>query len=107
MLGGRQISATGGSIDMMRGAALSSGGRSIVTLKSTAGSGQISCISPALSSGTAATALRTDIDYVVTEYGARRIRHLPLMARAEALIEIAHPDYREYLRDAWREMKLA
>ena len=107
MLGGRQISATGGSIDMMRGAALSSGGRSIVALKSTAGSGQISCISPALSSRTAATALRTDIDYVVTEYGARRIRHLPLMARAEALIEIAHPDYREYLRDAWREMKLA
>lgn len=49
----------------------------------------------------AATALRTDIDYVVTEYGARRIRHLPVMARAMALIEIAHPDFRARLRDQW------
>jgi len=107
MLGGRQISASGGSIDMMRGAALSCGGRSIVALKSTARDGQVSCISPALSSRTAVTALRTDVDYVVTEYGARRIRHLPLMARAKALIDLAHPEFRDWLRDEWKEMKLA
>jgi 4-hydroxybutyrate CoA-transferase len=99
MLGGRQISATGGSIDMMRGAALSRGGRSVVALQSTARGGEISCIRPALSEATAATALRTDVDYVVTEYGARRIRYLPLRARAEALIEIAHPDFRGWLSD--------
>ena len=103
MLQGRQISATGGSIDMMRGAALSAGGRSIIALKSTARGGTVSCIRPALPSGTATTALRTDVDYVVTEHGARRIRHLPLMARAEALIEIAHPDFRDSLRDQWKE----
>ena len=107
MLNGRQISATGGSIDMMRGAALSRGGRSIVALKSTARAGEVSCISPALSVRTATTALRTDVDYVVTEYGARRIRHLPLKARAEAMIEIAHPDFRDRLHDEWHEMMLA
>jgi 4-hydroxybutyrate CoA-transferase len=99
MLGGRQISATGGSVDMMRGASLSRGGRSVVALKSTARGGEVSCIRSSLGAQNAATALRTDVDYVVTEYGARRIRHLPLRARAEALIEIAHPDFREQLRD--------
>jgi 4-hydroxybutyrate CoA-transferase len=104
MLGSRQISATGGSIDMMRGAALSAGGRSIIALKSTARGGTVSCIRAAMNSGTATTALRTDVDYVVTEFGSRRIRHLPLMARAAALIEIAHPDFRDNLRDEWKEM---
>lgn len=107
MLGSRQISATGGSIDMMRGAALSAGGRSIIALKSTARGGTVSCIRPALTSGTATTALRTDVDYVVTEYGVRRIRHLPLMARAAALIEIAHPDFHDSLQDQWKEMMRA
>jgi 4-hydroxybutyrate CoA-transferase len=105
MLGGRQISATGGAIDMMRGAALSRGGRSIIALKATAKGGEISCIRPALTAQTATTALRTDVDYVVTEFGARRIRYLPLMARAEALIEIAHPDFRGQLRDQWKDMR--
>jgi 4-hydroxybutyrate CoA-transferase len=107
MLGSRQISATGGSIDMMRGAALSAGGRSIIALKSTARGGTVSCIRPALTAGTATTALRTDVDYVVTEYGVRRIRHLPLMARAAALIEIAHPDFHDSLQDQWKEMMRA
>ena len=94
----------GGSIDMMRGAALSTGGRSVIALKSSAKGGQVSCITLSLPANTATTVLRTDVDYVVTEYGARRIRHLPLRARAEALIEIAHPDFRDHLRDAWKEM---
>jgi 4-hydroxybutyrate CoA-transferase len=54
-----------------------------------------------LERGTAATALRTDVDYVVTEYGARRVRHLSTAARAEALIEIAAPEFRDQLRDEW------
>ena len=94
MLGGRQISGTGGAVDMMRGAALSRGGRSIVALSSTAEGGSVSRIVAAFTPHTATTALRTDVDWVVTEYGARRIGHLPLAARAEALIEIAHPDFR-------------
>jgi 4-hydroxybutyrate CoA-transferase len=107
MLGGRQVSGTGGSVDMMRGAALSRGGKSIVALSSTAGKGKVSRIVAALAPNAATTALRTDIDYVVTEHGARRIRHLPVMERAAALIEIAHPDYRDRLRDEWNEMMRA
>jgi acyl-CoA hydrolase len=45
-----------------------------------------------------------DIDCVVSEYGARPIRHLPVMARAMALIEISHPDFRARLRDRWSEL---
>jgi 4-hydroxybutyrate CoA-transferase len=105
MLGGRQLSGTGGSVDMMRGAALSRGGRSIIALSATAGGGKISRIVAALPLHTATTALRTDIDYVVTEFGARRIRYLPVQARAEALIEIAHPDFHDRLRKEWNDMK--
>ncbi len=104
MLEGRQVSGTGGSVDMMRGAALSPGGRSIIALKATAGGGMRSRIVAALAPHTAATALRTDIDYVVTEYGARRIRHLSRHARAEALIEIAAPPFRDRLGDDWRAL---
>jgi 4-hydroxybutyrate CoA-transferase len=103
MLGGHQFSGTGGAVDMMRGAALSAGGRSIIALSATADGGKVSRIVATLAPHTATTALRTDIDYVVTEYGARRIRHLPVMARAQALIEIAHPDFRAQLRDQWSD----
>jgi len=101
MLAGRQRSGTGGAVDMMRAAALSRGGRSIVALSATAAGGEKSRLVTALGRNTAATALRTDVDYVVTEYGARRIRHLPISARAEALIEIAAPEFRDQLRDEW------
>jgi 4-hydroxybutyrate CoA-transferase len=104
MLGGRQVSGSGGSVDMMRGAALSPGGRSVVALGSTAGGGKISRIVATLARNAATTALRTDIDFVVTEYGARRIRHLPVMERAAALIEIAHPDFRDSLRAEWSDL---
>ena len=104
MLDGRQVAGAGGSVDMMRGAALSKGGRSIIALSSTAGGGHKSRIVPTLASHTAATALRTDIDYVVTEHGARRLRQLPSRARAEALIEIAHPRFRDQLRDQWESI---
>jgi 4-hydroxybutyrate CoA-transferase len=103
MLGGRQYSGTGGAVDMMRGAALSRGGRSIIALGASADGAKVSRIVAALAPHTATTALRTDIDYVVTEYGARRIRHLPVMARAQALIEIAHPDFRAQLHEQWSE----
>lgn len=99
MLRGRQISGTGGAVDMMRAAAISRGGKSIVALESTAGNGKYSRIVSTLTPGNVTTALRTDVDYVVTEFGARQIRHLDLRARAAALIEIAHPDFRDQLRD--------
>jgi 4-hydroxybutyrate CoA-transferase len=102
MIGSRQVSGAGGSVDFMRGAALSDGGRSIIAMTSTAAGGKLSRIVPALAAGTAATALRTDIDYVVTEHGTARLRNRPLAARAEALIEISDPRFRDQLRAAAR-----
>ncbi len=92
---GRQISGTGGSVDFMRAARASSGGRSIVAMQATARRGTVSRIVPHT---TMVTALRTDIDTVVTEYGVAQIADLPVRARAQALLEIAAPEFRETLR---------
>lgn len=97
VVGGRQISGTGGSVDFMRGARVSRGGRSIIAMTSTARRGQSSRI---VAKVEMATALRTDVDLVVTEFGVAELRHSPQAARREALIEIAHPDFREELCDA-------
>ena len=98
MLNGQQISGTGGAIDMIRGAALSRDGRSIIALKATAEGGKTSRIVARLPSGTATTILRTDVDYVATEFGVCRVKHLSVRERVEALINIAAPQFRDQLR---------
>jgi 4-hydroxybutyrate CoA-transferase len=102
MVGGRQISGTGGAVDFMRAAAGAPQGRSIVAMTATAKDGALSRIVPALAEGTAVTAARTDVDCVVTEHGVAELRGRSVDARAEALIAIAAPDFRDALRDAWR-----
>ena len=97
MAGGRQISGTGGSVDFMRAAKASKGGRSIVAMSATARGGSVSRIVPKVEM---VTALRTDVDTVVTEHGVAQIKDLPNRARAEALIQIAAPQFRDKLRDA-------
>lgn len=89
-----QISGIGGQVDFVRGARLSKGGRSIIAIASTAAKGKISKIVPFLDEGAAVTTSRTDVDYVVTEYGIAHLRGKTLRDRARALIEIAHPDFR-------------
>lgn len=96
MAGGRQISGTGGSVDFMRAAKASKGGRSIVAMNATARGGSVSRIVPKVEM---VTALRTDVDTVVTEHGVAQIKDLPNRARAEALIQIAAPQFRDKLRD--------
>ncbi|MFX3657728.1 MAG: acetyl-CoA hydrolase/transferase family protein [bacterium] len=96
MAGGRQISGTGGAVDFMRGARASRGGRSIVAMQATARGGTLSRIVPRVE---LVTALRTDVDLVVTEYGVARLRDAPLRQRAEALIGIAAPQFRDQLRE--------
>ena len=93
--GGRQISGTGGSVDFMRSAKASRNGRSIVAMASTARGGSVSRIVPKVST---VTALRTDVDIVVTEYGVADLRHASLASRREQLIAIAHPDFRDQLQ---------
>ena len=102
MIRGAQVTGTGGSVDFMRGAAGSRGGRSIVALGATAAGGTVSRIVPRLGEGNAATALRTDVDHVVTEHGVADLRHRPERARAAALAEIAAPGFRDELRAARR-----
>jgi 4-hydroxybutyrate CoA-transferase len=92
---GRQISGTGGSVDFMRAAKASPGGRSIVAMNATARRGSVSRIVPKVEM---VTALRTDVDIVVTEYGSAELKYLPNQARAEALINIAAPQFRDDLR---------
>lgn len=105
MVGGKQISGTGGSVDFMRGAAASPGGRSIVAMTATARRGSVSRIVPAIASGSVVTAARTDVDCVVTEFGTAQLRGCSLDARAEALIAVAAPQFREELASAWRERR--
>ena len=79
----------------MRASKASVGGRSIVAMNATARGGSVSRIVPKVE---LVTALRTDVDTVVTEYGVADIKYLPNQARAEALIEIAAPGFRDELR---------
>ena len=84
----------------MRAAKASKGGRSIVAMTATARGGSVSRIVPRVD---LVTALRTDIDLVVTEYGVAELKHASTVARAEALIDIAAPSFRDELRDGLRE----
>lgn len=95
--GGRQISGTGGSVDFMRAAKSSAGGRSIVAMNATARGGTVSRIVPRVEM---VTALRTDVDMVVTEFGVADIKYLPNRQRAQALIAIAAPQFRQALAAA-------
>ncbi len=102
MLNGRQIGGGGGLVDFLRGARAARGGRSIIALSATAKGGSLSKIKPLLPGP--ATALRADVDYVVTEYGVAPLSNRSLEARAEALIGIAHPDFRTELSHQWQEL---
>ncbi len=97
-LGMRQISGIGGQVDFVRGAKMSKGGKSIIACYSTAKGGTISKIVPILKEGTPVTTSRTDVDYVVTEYGVAHLRGKTLKQRAAELIQVAHPAFREQLK---------
>ena len=104
-LDGRQISGTGGLVDFVRGARMADNGRSILALSATAARDKISRIVPTLSAGAAVSCPRADIDYVVTEYGAARLKDKSVDERAEALIEIAAPLFHDELQQQWWEQR--
>jgi len=106
-MGTRQFSGVGGQVDFARGAARSPGGKFILALPSTAKDGKVSRIVPTLDLGAAVTTPRSDVDYVITEYGTVRLRGKCLHERARALVSIAHPDYREMLLRHVHERKWA
>ncbi|MDR1274321.1 MAG: 4-hydroxybutyrate CoA-transferase [Odoribacteraceae bacterium] len=102
-MGLKQFSGTGGQVDYARGAALSRGGKSIMAMPSTAVRGAKSRIVPFLAEGAAVTTSRNDVDHVVTEYGIARLKGKTLKQRAESLIRVAHPDFRESLQQEFNK----
>nr|HPJ35061.1 acetyl-CoA hydrolase/transferase C-terminal domain-containing protein [Spirochaetota bacterium] len=107
--GARHISGTGGQLDFIFGAFNSSDGKGIIALSSTYKDkdGNLkSRIVPTLAPGTVVTTPRSIVQYVVTEYGIVLLKGLSTWERAEALINIAHPDFRDDLVKEAEKMNL-
>ena len=98
-MGTRPYSGFGGQLDFIRGAARSKGGVPIIALPATAKKGVVSRIVPVLEPGAGVVTSRADVHYVVTEHGVAYLHGKSLRERAEALIRIADPRYRQELED--------
>lgn len=105
-LAGRQYSATGGQLDFVRGAQMSRGGRSFIAVTSTFNGGRGSRIVSRFPAGTAVTTPRSDVQYVVTEYGCADLKGLTMRDRVRTMIGLAHPDFRPQLTDEAKETGL-
>jgi len=99
-------SGFGGQVGFIRGAARSKGGRPNIALPATARKDSMSRIVPFLKQGAGVVTSRADVHYVVTEHGVAHLFGKNLRERAEELIRIAHPKFREELEVAARERKL-
>ncbi|MEQ1853083.1 MAG: acetyl-CoA hydrolase/transferase C-terminal domain-containing protein [Chthoniobacteraceae bacterium] len=96
-IGHRIYSGIGGQMDFIRGAALSRGGKPIIAMPSTAARGGISRIVAVLKPGAGVVTTRGHVHWVATEYGVVNLHGKTLRERGEALISIAHPDFRAEL----------
>jgi acyl-CoA hydrolase/GNAT superfamily N-acetyltransferase len=96
-VGGRFFSGIGGQVDFIRGAARSRNGKPIIALPSTARGGEVSRIQAVLEAGAGVVTSRGDVHFVVTEYGVADLWGKTVRERAQALIEVAHPDFRPEL----------
>jgi acyl-CoA hydrolase len=106
--GHRHISGTGGQLQFVRGAYASNGGKSFICLSSTYEKrGQRrSRIVVEFPPGTIVTSPRTDVMYIVTEFGMVNLKGKSVAERAKALISIAHPDFREDLERQAMKLRL-
>jgi acyl-CoA hydrolase len=105
-IGTRIYSGFGGQVDFIRGAAQSKDGKPIIALPSATKDGKISKIVPTLQLGAGVVTTRADVHYVVTEFGVVYLHGKNLRQRAEALINIAHPDFRQWLEQEAKKRKL-
>jgi acyl-CoA hydrolase/GNAT superfamily N-acetyltransferase len=105
-IGKRFYSGIGGQTDFMRGAVLSPGGKTILVILSTAQEDSISRIVPFLSEGAGVTLGRSDVHYVVSEYGIAYLHGKSIRERAMELIAIAHPKFRGWLIEEARGLNL-
>lgn len=113
-VGTRQISGTGGQLDFLEGASISRGGKSFICTSSTfvdKNGKRHSCIVPFFQGGDIITTPRSQVYFIATEYGVANLEGLSTWERAERLIAIAHPDFREMLEQEavkqriWRKRK--
>ncbi len=105
-IGGHYYSSTGGQADFAQGASLAKKGKSFICLHSTAKGGSISRIRPHLTTGSVVTTSKNDVDRIVTEYGVAELRGKTIEQRTKALIQIAHPKFRDeltYEARRWRQ----
>lgn len=98
-----EFSGVGGQFDFVKGASLSKGGRSFIVLTSTARGGENSRIVPRVGM---VTDDRMDVEFIVTEFGVANLRGKSTSERARALIDLAHPRFRDGLVEAAKRMTL-
>jgi len=98
-------SGFGGQVDFVRGAARAKDGKPIIALPATALKGGVSRIVPHLKQGAGVVTCRGDVHYVATEYGLASLHGKSIRERAEAMIQIAHPDFRSDLESFAREIR--
>jgi len=104
-IGNQFYSGIGGQVDFLRGASRSKGGKPIIAISSTAKNGAISRIVPMLSPGAGVVTSRGLVRYVVTEHGVAYLHGKSIRERAKALIEIAHPKFRDGLYEYCEQTK--
>jgi acetyl-CoA hydrolase len=105
-IGDMVYSGFGGQVDFIRGAARAKNGRAVIALLSTAKDGLVSRISTVLDEAAGVVTSRADVHYVVTEFGVADLFGRTLRERAEALIGIAHPKFRDELTEGARRRRL-
>lgn len=105
-IGDTVYSGFGGQVDFVRGASRAKGGKAILALLSTAKDGEVSRISTYLDEGAGVVTSRADVHYIVTEFGVADLHGKTLRERARALIDVAHPKFREELEQGARKRRL-
>jgi acyl-CoA hydrolase len=103
-IGHKLYSGIGGQVDFVRGAVRSRGGKAIIALPATAQGGANSRIVAELRQGAGVVTTRGDVRYVVTEFGVADLHGRTLKQRAQSLIAIAHPKFRDSLEEAARRL---
>lgn len=100
-MGGQQIAGIGGQLDFVRGAKQAKNGISILALQASTGKGEVSRIVSRIPQDALVSVPRSDADFIVTEYGIADLRFASVQQRAERLIGIAAPQFRDKLSDDW------
>jgi acyl-CoA hydrolase len=105
-IAGQYYSSSGGQYDFSRGAMYSEGGQGFIVLQSTTRDGSMSKIRPTLTPGSVVTTSKNTVDKIVTEFGVAEMRGQTIRDRAQQLISIAHPRFRDELSAEARALAL-